>query len=143
MTSSWSPPLDRNSSPDSENISLENISPSSDSGLGSEDEQVSPIYENITFHHPLDKSLLEITKQLSIDCLPSVGETTVANKIKSQEVTAQFDLNNNESSSDDLSEELGDNLSLLLTSQNPDRIDVRSLRRNKVRNNFLNSLRQS
>ena len=135
MTSSWSPPLDRNSSPDSENISLENISPSSDSGLGSEDEQVSPIYENITFHHPLDKSLLEITKQLSIDCLPSVGETIVAKKIKSQEVTAQFDLNNNESSSDDPSDP-GDNLSLLLTSQNPDRIDVRSLRRNKVRNIF-------
>ena len=142
MTSSWSPPLDRNSSPDSENISLENISPSSDSGLGSEDEQVSPIYENITFHHPLDKSLLEITKQLSIDCLPSVGETTFAKKIKGLEVTAQFDLNNNESSSDDLSDP-GDNLSLLLTSQNPDRIDVRSLRRNKVRNNFLNSLQQS
>ena len=135
MTSSWSPPLDRNSSPDSENISLENISPSSDSGLGSEDEQVSPIYENITFHHPLDKSLLEITKQLSIDCLPSVGETTFAKKIKGLEVTAQFDLNNNESSSDDLSDP-GDNLSLLLTSQNPDRIDVRSLRRNKVRNIF-------
>ena len=142
MTSSWSPPLDRNSSPDSENISLENISPSSDSGLGSEDEQVSPIYENITFHHPLDKSLLEITKQLSIDCLPSAGETTFAKKINGQQVTAQFDLNNNESSSDDLSDP-GDNLSLLLTSQNPDRIDVRSLRRNKVRNIFLNSLQQS
>ena len=72
-----------------------NVSPSSDSGLGSEDEQLSGVsaeYEQLA---------ADLSRALAAD---SEG-----------------------------GEQGGESLSLLLTSANPARIDVRTLRRSKVR----------
>ena len=72
-----------------------NVSPSSDSGLGSEDEQLSGVsaeYEQLA---------ADLSRALAAD---SAG-----------------------------GEQGGESLSLLLTSANPARIDVRTLRRSKVR----------
>ena len=123
--------------PDSINMDG-NISPSSDSGLGSEDEQVSPLYENIRpCHQDPHQSLTKLSKQLSIDC-HEVAKTTFAAQTRDhrplQQKSPAFDNNNNNETSFYADSEAndGEHLSMLLTSQNPDRIDVRSLRRNKV-----------
>ena len=75
-----------------------NVSPSSDSGLGSEDEQLSGVsaeYEQLA---------ADLSRALAEDAADSEG-----------------------------GEQGGESLSLLLTSANPARIDVRTLRRSKVR----------
>ena len=74
-----------------------NVSPSSDSGLGSEDEQLSGVsaeYEQLA---------ADLSRALAADADNEGGEQG------------------------------GESLSLLLTSANPARIDVRTLRRSKVR----------
>ena len=125
--------------PDQDSINMDgNISPSSDSGLGSEDEQVSPLYENIIpCQQEQQQSLTQLSKQLSIDC-HEVAKTTFAAQTRDHRPLLQkfpaFDINNNNETSfhADSAVNDGEHLSMLLTSQNPDRIDVRSLRRNKV-----------
>ena len=90
-----------------------NISPSSDSGLGSEEEEQSALYENIpAVQSGSTKTLSELTKTLTIKC-------DTEDKIA---YTCQ--------DSDDSDSSVS--LSLLLTTQNPSRIDVRTLRKNKV-----------
>ena len=93
-----------------------NISPSSDSGLGSEEEEQSALYENIpALQSSSSKTLSELTKTLTIKCDTEIGEDKIA-------YTCQ--------DSDDSDSSVS--LSLLLTTQNPRRIDVRTLRKNKV-----------
>ena len=72
-----------------------NVSPSSDSGLGSEDEQLSGVSAEY--------------EQLAADLSRALAEDSEGG------------------------EQGGESLSLLLTSANPARIDVRTLRRSKVR----------
>ena len=96
-----------------------NISPSSDSGLGSEEEEQSALYENIpALQSSSNKTLSELTKTLTIKCNNNneIGEDKIAYSCQD---------------SDD-SDCSSVNLSLLLTTQNPTRIDVRTLRKNKV-----------
>ena len=93
-----------------------NISPSSDSGLGSEEEEQSALYENIpALQSSSTKTLSELTKTLTIKCDNEMGEEKIADTCQD---------------SDD--SDYSGNLSLLLTTQNPARIDVRTLRQNKV-----------
>ena len=95
-----------------------NISPSSDSGLGSEEEEQSALYENIpALQSSSTKTLSELTKTLTIKCDNDneIGEDKIAYSCQD---------------SDD--SDCSVNLSLLLTTQNPARIDVRTLRKNKV-----------
>ena len=93
-----------------------NISPSSDSGLGSEEEEQSALYENIpALQSSSSKTLSELTKTLTIKCDTEIVEDKIA-------YTCQ--------DSDDSDSSVS--LSLLLTTQNPSRIDVRTLRKNKV-----------
>ena len=94
-----------------------NISPSSDSGLGSEEEEQSALYENLPALQSCNtKTLSELTKTLTIKCDTEIGEEKIAYSCQD---------------SDD-SDCSSVNLSLLLTTQNPTRIDVRTLRKNKV-----------
>ena len=93
-----------------------NISPSSDSGLGSEEEEQSALYENIPpIQSSSTKTLSELTKTLTIKCDNKIGEDKIVDSCQD---------------SDD--SDCSVNLSLLLTTQNPARIDVRTLRKNKV-----------
>jgi len=108
------------------------VSPSSDSGLGSEDENPAHIYGNISpLKIPDKRTLDELTKSLTIDCSShdSCETTTVAKQIRKN---AKIDSNNNIVNCSTFQPEEGESLSLLLTSQNPSRIDVMTIRRNKV-----------
>ena len=120
-----------------------NVTPSSDSGLGSEDEQLSNIYENIIALDDSDvRSLYDLTKVLSIDCSgegdDNYDKATQEKEIRDgllHQIDSDTDSNNNIVDSSTFmthhSEEC-ENLSLLLTSQNPTRIDVKTLKRSKV-----------
>ena len=120
-----------------------NVTPSSDSGLGSEDEQLSNIYENIIALDDSDvRSLFDLTKVLSIDCSgegdDNYDKVTHEKEIRDgllHQIDSDTDSNNNIVDSSTFmtphSEEC-ENLSLLLTSQNPTRIDVKTLKRSKV-----------
>ena len=92
-----------------------NISPSSDSGLGSEEEEQSTVYENIQAIQSHSKSLSDLTQALTINCDTGI---TVYKWRGADEYTDDQD---------------GGDLSLLLTTQNPARIDVKTLKKNKVK----------
>ena len=101
-----------------------NVSPSSDSGLGSEDEQLSHLFENLGDVEAGGlRPLYELTRVLTIDTevttpeIRDIGDTSPERQ----------------DSSSCESESSEENLSLLLTSQNPSRIDVKTLKRSKVR----------
>ena len=98
-----------------------NVSPSSDSGLGSEDEQLSHMFENLGEVEAGGlRPLYELTRALTIDTelttpeIRDIGDTSPDRQDSSCE------------------SESSENLSLLLTSQNPSRIDVKTLKRSKV-----------
>ena len=100
-----------------------NVSPSSDSGLGSEDEQLSHLFENLGEVEAGGlRPLYELTRALTIDTevttpeIRDIGDTSPERQ----------------DSSSCESESSEENLSLLLTSQNPSRIDVKTLKRSKV-----------
>ena len=93
-----------------------NVSPSSDSGLGSEDEQLSHVFENLGRNLG---GLYELTRALTID----TDVMTTAEEIRDISPKRQDSSSESESS---------ESLSLLLTSQNPSRIDVKTLKRSKV-----------
>ena len=99
-----------------------NISPSSDSGLGSEDEQLSHVFENLGEAEAGGvRTLYELTRALTIDTgLTTPGEITHIGDIRHQRQDSSCESESSES------------LSLLLTSQNPSRIDVKTLKRSKV-----------
>ena len=101
-----------------------NISPSSDSGLGSEDEQLSHVFENLGEAEAEAggvRTLYELTRALTIDTgLTTPGEITHIGDIRHQRQDSSCESESSES------------LSLLLTSQNPSRIDVKTLKRSKV-----------
>ena len=86
-----------------------NISPSSDSGLGSEEEEQSAVYENVESN----KTLSELTQELTINCDNDAAQEAGGYRWRGPG-------------------EFREDLSLLLTTQNPDRIDVKTLKRNKV-----------
>lgn len=102
-----------------------NISPSSDSGLGSEDEQLSHLFENLGEQAEAAtggvRTLYELTRALTIDTgLTTPGEITHIGDISHHRQDSSCESESSES------------LSLLLTSQNPSRIDVKTLKRSKV-----------
>ena len=101
-----------------------NISPSSDSGLGSEDEQLSQLFENLGEAETAAggvRTLFELTRALTIDTgLTTPGEITHIGDISHERQDSSCESESSES------------LSLLLTSQNPSRIDVKTLKRSKV-----------
>ena len=99
-----------------------NISPSSDSGLGSEDEQLSHVFENLGEAEAGGvRTLYELTRALTIDTgLTTPGEITHIGDIRHQRQDSSCE------------SEASESLSLLLTSQNPSRIDVKTLKRSKV-----------
>ena len=115
-----------------------NVTPSSDSSLGSEDEQLSNIYENIVgaLNDSDVRSLYDLTKVLSIDCH---GGGDYSYEVTHEKEISQrhSDKDSNNNIADDStfmthqSEEC-ENLGSLLTSQNPNRIDVKTLKRSKV-----------
>ena len=101
-----------------------NISPSSDSGLGSEDEQLSHVFGNLGEMEAASggvRTLYELTRALTID----TGLTAP------EEITHIGDISHQGQDSSSESE-ASESLSLLLTSQNPSRIDVKTLKRSKV-----------
>merc|ERR1719411_466375 len=98
-----------------------NVSPSSDSGLGSEDEQLSHVFENLGRNLG---GLYELTRALTID----TDVMTTAEEIR--DIGGDISPERQESSS--CESESSESLSLLLTSQNPSRIDVKTLKRSKV-----------
>ena len=104
-----------------------NISPSSDSGLGSEDEQLSHVFGNLGEAEAAAggvRTLYELTRALTIDTgLTAPGEITHIGDIS--DISHQGQDSSCES-------EASESLSLLLTSQNPSRIDVKTLKRSKV-----------
>ena len=98
-----------------------NVSPSSDSGLGSEDEQLSHMFENLGEVEAGGlRPMYELTRALTTDTelttpeIRDIGGTSPDRQDSSCE------------------SESSENLSLLLTSQNPSRIDVKTLKRSKV-----------
>ena len=98
-----------------------NVSPSSDSGLGSEDEQLSHMFENLGEVEAGGlRPMYELTRALTIDTELTIPEIR--------------DIGDNSPDRQDSSceSESSENLSLLLTSQNPSRIDVKTLKRSKV-----------
>ena len=101
-----------------------NISPSSDSGLGSEDEQLSHVFGNLGEAEAAAggvRTLYELTRALTIDTgLTTPGEITHIGDISHQGQDSSCE------------SEASESLSLLLTSQNPSRIDVKTLKRSKV-----------
>ena len=98
-----------------------NVSPSSDSGLGSEDEQLSHVFENLGRNLG---GLYELTRALTID----TDVMTTAEEIR--DISGDISPERQDSSS--CESESSESLSLLLTSQNPSRIDVKTLKRSKV-----------
>ena len=117
-----------------QNFIPENPNNNSDSGLGSEDEHPAHIYGNISpLKIPDKRSLDELTKSLTIDCSShdSCETTTVAKQIRK---SSEIDNNNNIVNCSSFEPEGGEILSLLLTSQNPSRLDVMTIKRNKVCN---------
>ena len=98
-----------------------NVSPSSDSGLGSEDEQLSHVFENLGRNLG---GLYELTRALTID----TDVMTTAEEIR--DIGGDISPERQDSSS--CESESSESLSLLLTSQNPSRIDVKTLKRSKV-----------
>ena len=103
-----------------------NVSPSSDSGLGSEDEQLSHVYENLRVAEAEAggvRTLYDLTQALTID--------TELTTVTTPEIRGVSDTSLRRQGSS-CEREAGENLSLLLTSQNPSRIDVMSLKRSKV-----------
>ena len=99
-----------------------NVSPSSDSGLGSEDEQLSHLFENLGEVEAGGlRPLYELTRALTIDTEVTTPEIRDIGDTERQDISSC----ESESSSEE-------NLSLLLTSQNPSRIDVKTLKRSKV-----------
>ena len=101
-----------------------NVSPSSDSGLGSEDEQLSHLFENLGDVEAGGlRPLYGLTRVLTIDTEVTTPE------IRDIGDTSPERQDSSSCESESSSEE---NLSLLLTSQNPSRIDVKTLKRSKV-----------
>ena len=98
-----------------------NVSPSSDSGLGSEDEQLSHVFENLGRNLG---GLYELTRALTID----TDVMTTAEEIRD----ISGDISGERQDSSSCESESSESLSLLLTSQNPSRIDVKTLKRSKV-----------
>ena len=98
-----------------------NVSPSSDSGLGSEDEQLSHVFESLGKNLG---GLYELTRALTID----TDVMTTAEEIR--DIGGDISPERQDSSGSE--SESSESLSLLLTSQNPSRIDVKTLKRSKV-----------
>ena len=98
-----------------------NVSPSSDSGLGSEDEQLSHVFESLGKNLG---GLYELTRALTID----TDVLTTAEEIR--DIGGDISPERQDSSGSE--SESSESLSLLLTSQNPSRIDVKTLKRSKV-----------
>ena len=98
-----------------------NVSPSSDSGLGSEDEQLSHVFENLGKNLG---GLYELTRALTIDTDVLTTEEEI------RDIGCDISPQRQDSSGSE--SESSESLSLLLTSQNPSRIDVKTLKRSKV-----------
>ena len=98
-----------------------NVSPSSDSGLGSEDEQLSHVFENLGKNLG---GLYELTRALTIDTDVLTTEEEI------RDIGGDISPERQDSSGSE--SESSESLSLLLTSQNPSRIDVKTLKRSKV-----------
>ena len=116
----------------------------------------SPIYENFQFFIPpsrLNRSIEDLTDALSINCgepsIPpppeqfsdKIGLVTKANVsvIRISEHGNQNEQNNNKTSTqdDNIYEDVDDrDLSFIMSSQNPSRIDIQTLRKNKVMHIF-------
>ena len=113
-------------------ISHGNLSPSSDSGLGSEDEQLFHVFANLGEDEDGElRTLSELTGAMArttelTGAMTLTSELTTAEEIRD---TSDISSERQDSSCEESSSE---SLSLTLTSQNPSRIDVKTLYRSKV-----------